>query len=171
MLDAGDPLRGHAVHLPEDADGEFAHDDEALGESREPQHDEPLLVVGLPQHRVERHHERFAEPRGEREDVVAGGPPEDPELVLDDGDVDLGAVERLGRADVVAAVVLADGPRDERGVVVGGVVVVDGDHLGAVRSPAPVGGLRDPLGEVRGEGGDPAAARGEVSDECDVQGG
>ena len=57
---------------------------------------------------MEREDERSSEFPGEREDILAVGPTEDPVLVLQEDDVDVEAAEEPRRADVVAPYRLRD---------------------------------------------------------------
>ena len=61
----------------------LAHDDQPVGQPGELLEDPALLLVGLPQHGVERGHDRHANVLDQRQQVCAGRAAEDPVFVLE----------------------------------------------------------------------------------------
>ena len=109
-----DRLRGAGADLHEQALGGLGHHDHALGLVAERRQHLELVRRRLREHRVQRHDERLRELAREREHVLAVLAAEDAVLVLEQHDVDVGAAERAGGANVVAARPLRDGAQDLR---------------------------------------------------------
>ena len=88
-------------------------------------HHAPLVGVRLAQDGVERGDDRHSQLAQQRQHVAAGGPAEDPELVLHADDVHVADVEEVRRALVGRQILLLDLEANDVRIVVAALDVVD----------------------------------------------
>ncbi len=91
--------------------GRFGHHGRHCRPRRQRGHDDCLGVGELRQHRVHRDDQRHGEPLGERQHERSGVASEDAELVLDDDDVHIEAVDRVCDRTVRVGIVASDRER------------------------------------------------------------
>jgi hypothetical protein len=113
-----DFLRRHSVFSHEELAGLVGHHDDGRRNIHNSTQHSVLLRAGLRQNRVQRRDDGHRQVREQRQDVAAGIPAEDPELVLQARDfVPTGVQERSG-LHVIIEVLVCDLPAHDGWVVV-----------------------------------------------------
>ena len=140
----------------------------ALGHDHQPRrkrdqllHDAPLVGSRLAQNRVERGDHRHSQFAQERQDVAAGRPAENPELVLQADDVHVADVEEVRGAQIGRQVLLLNLETNHLRILVAALNVIDryGRSTGSADARTGDGGQ-----QVGRERGDAALARQVVAD-------
>ena len=151
-VDAGG---GRLVNLPQDLATALGHRHQPGRARDQLPHDPPLLGAGLPQERVQRGHHGHAQFSQERQQVAAGRPAVDAELMLHADDVRAAEVEEIRRAPVGSQVLLLDLEANRVRIRVATRQIVH-RH----RETLALGVLGRHRGEhIRGKGGDAAFPR------------
>jgi hypothetical protein len=156
-----DPLVGIPVNFPQHPAGPPGHDHDARGHVDQFLEDAALIRVGVLQDGVQRGDHGHAGAMQEAEQVAAGGAPVNPELVLHAEGIDVGQVEKVGRADIGGHVGLGNLETHVDRIAVLPGAVRDGDNRAV---PARIG-LGQRVAQVARESGDAALARRIVAEE------
>ena len=116
----------------------------------------------LGKNRMQRGDDRHGQPRQQRHDVAARVAAENAEFMLEGDDVEPAGIQEVGRAHVIVDPVVVDLKADGGGIVVD-VAMVGHRHDAGLHARARRG---DRLLQIGREGGDAAAARQRIADEC-----
>ena len=143
----------HAAFDQQSASGLGHHDDD-LGLFAKGSEDLRLVRGRRREHGVERHDERLRQLLRERHDVLAIAAAVDPELVLEEDDIDVEAAEYARRPHVVAADRLGD-RGDETGALRTRGLVDDDDALDAIDGRK----TEESSTDICGKGADSAGSR------------
>ena len=163
VRDEGDLFLRIAVNLAQHAARALGHDDNARGHVDQFLEDAALVLVGFFQHGMQGGDDGHTRAAEKSEQMAAGRAAEDTELVLNAKRVDVGEVEKVGRADVGRHIGLGDLEADIVRIVVFPGPVGNGDDR---TTPTRVG-LGHGIAQVAREGGDATLARRVVAEEGD----
>ena len=150
-----------AVDLQEHAPGPFGHDHDTRRHVDQFAEDAALVGVGFLQHGVQGGDDRHARAPQKPEQVAAGRTAEDAEFMLHAKRVDVGEIEKVGRADIRSHVRLGDLETNIIRIAVIARTVRHGDDRA---TPVRIG-LRHRIAQIARESGNTALPRRVVPEE------
>ena len=164
MRDQIDLGRRRLVNVLQHLPAALSHDDQPGRERDQLLHDAPLVRPGLAQNGMQRRDHRHSQFAQERQDVTAGRPAENAELVLQADDVHVADVEEVRGAQIGRQVLLFNLEAHHIRVFVAALDVVDRDGEALALGMRS----RDGSQQIGRERGDAALARQVVADEGDL---